>query len=113
MSRKQRQHHTSYFDNSKFKLCCGLDILYTGISDLLYVIAPTLGLYVEACARFNDNGRKNTGVTMAGRGVAFIPSHVSGDMQGMPADCILKYDPNVTSMLRPNQKYVVDSGVLR
>lgn len=105
--------HTSYFPNSEFKPYCGLDILYTGTSDLLYVITPTFGLCRETCASFNDNGRKNAGVTTACGGMAFIPSHVSGDMRGMPADCILKYYPNVTSMLRPNKKYVVDSAVLQ
>jgi hypothetical protein len=105
--------YTSYFPNSKFKIYCGLDILFTGTSDLMYVVTPTFELCMEACASFNENGRKNAGATTACGGVAFVPSHVNGDEQGMPADCILKYYPNVTSMLRPNQKYVVDSAVLQ
>lgn len=102
--------YTSYFPNSKFELYCGLDILYAGTSGLLYVITPTFELCTEACASFNDNGRKNAGATMTCGGVAFIPSHVNGDIQGLSADCIPKHYPN---MLRLNQKYVVDSAVLQ
>jgi hypothetical protein len=39
--------------------------------------------------------------------------HVDGNMQGLPADYILKYYTNITSMLRPNPKYIVDSAVLQ
>lgn len=50
--------YTSCFPNSKFELYCSLGTLYTGASDLLCVITPTFELCMEACAGFNDNGRK-------------------------------------------------------
>jgi hypothetical protein len=102
--------YTSVLDpSSKFQILCGLDIPYTGSSDLIYAVTPTYELCMEMCASWNDLGKSNGNATVPCKGIAFIPTHVNGDGSGNPIDCVLK---SYATGLAPNSQYTVDSAIL-
>lgn len=101
--------YTSILNPSKFQIVCGMDIPFTGTSDLVSAVTPTYELCMELCASWNDQGKNNGNATVHCKGIAFIPTHVNGDGQGNPIDCVLK---SYATGLVVNAQYNVDSAIL-
>jgi hypothetical protein len=101
--------YTSTLNPSKFQIVCGMDIPFTGTSDLVSAVTPTYELCMELCASWNDQGKNNGNATVPCKGIAFIPTHVNGDGQGNPIDCVLK---SYATGLAVNARYNVDSAIL-
>ena len=101
--------YTSTLNPSKFQIVCGMDIPFTSTSDLISAVTPTYELCMELCANWNDQGKNNGNATVLCKGIAFIPSHVNGDGQGNPIDCVLK---SYATGLIVNSQYIVDSAIL-
>jgi hypothetical protein len=101
--------YTSTLNPSKFQIVCGMDIPFTGTSDLISAVTPTYELCMELCASWNDQGKNNGNATVPCKGIAFIPTHVNGDGQGNPIDCVLK---SYATGLAVNAQYNVDSAIL-
>jgi hypothetical protein len=101
--------YTSTLNPSKFQIVCGLDIPFTGTSDLISAVTPTYELCMELCASWNDQSKNNGNASVPCKGIAFIPTHVNGDTNGSPIDCVLK---SYATGLVPNMQYNVDSAIV-